>query len=76
MRALNSMVQMIIGLFVEDGSLAVVILVWIAFWAVARLSTLTIPARWCGVIFFAGLALILLENVVRTTRRRRLKSSH
>jgi hypothetical protein len=72
-RALTVIVQKILGLFVEDGSLAAVILVWIAGWGVLRRSTLVFPARWDGVVFFFGLALILVENVLRATRRRRLK---
>jgi hypothetical protein len=74
-RALATIVHKILDLFVEDGSLAALILVWIAFWGIARLSTLVLADRWGGVIFFAGLALILVENVLRTTRRRRLKPS-
>jgi hypothetical protein len=72
MRALIGIFQGIVGLFVDDGSLAAVILAWIVLWGAAPLSRLGVPARWSGVIFFLGLALILIENVLRTTRRRRL----
>jgi len=72
MRALRPIVQNLIGLFVDDGSLAAVILAWIALWGVVPQSAMAVPARWGGVIFFLGLALILIENVLRTTRRRRL----
>lgn len=72
MRALIGLIRGIVGLFVDDGSLAAVILTWIVLWGAAPLSSLGVAARWSGVIFFLGLALILIENVLRTTRRRRL----
>lgn len=72
MRALIVIGRKVIDLFVDDGSLAAVILGWIAFWALARASALIVPVQWGGVIFFLGLALILIENVLRTARRRRL----
>jgi hypothetical protein len=70
-RALIGIIRTFIGLFVDDGSLAAVILSWIVLWGLVPLATSGIPARWSGVIFFLGLALILIENVLRTTRRRR-----
>jgi hypothetical protein len=72
MRALIGIVQKMIGLFIDDGSLAAVILAWIVACGVVPLSASVIPARWSGVIFFLGLALILIENVHRATRRCRL----
>jgi hypothetical protein len=71
MRALKAIAHNLIGLFVDDGSLAAVILAWIVLWGLVPRSTLGVPAPWGGVIFFLGLALILIENVLRTTSRRR-----
>ncbi|MBV9114716.1 MAG: hypothetical protein JOY67_18035 [Hyphomicrobiales bacterium] len=58
------------GLFVEDGSLALAILIWLALigFAVARFDGLS---EWQGVVLFAGLALILIENTWRRARRSR-----
>ncbi|HEY2131389.1 MAG TPA: hypothetical protein VGH36_00190 [Acetobacteraceae bacterium] len=58
----------IFGLFVDDGSFALAILVWLALvWLV--LPRLALPAAWGGIILFAGLALILLESAMRRARR-------
>jgi len=62
---------MVVDLFVEDASLASVVLAWIACWAIVRPSALSVPPGWGGVLFFLGLALILVENVLRTKRRLR-----
>ena len=57
-----------IGLFVDDGLLAVVILVWIgAAWLL--LPRLGLPADWLSSILFIGLAVILLESAVRRARQ-------
>ena len=58
------------GLFVEDGSLALAILIWLALigFVVARFDGLS---EWQGVVLFAGLALILIENTWRRARRSR-----
>lgn len=67
MRALVATVKEIAGLFVDDGSLALAVLVWLALCALlARLA----PARWDGVILFLGLAVLLLENARRRARAR------
>jgi hypothetical protein len=55
------------GLFVEDQSYALAILVWVGIWAFAmRLAPVT---RWAGPLLFLGLCLVLLENVVRSARK-------
>ncbi len=56
------------GLFVEDGSYAAGILVWLLVAALAfpRSSAL---GEWRAPLVFAGLVLILAENVLRTARR-------
>ena len=57
----------LVGLFVEDGSLALAILVWLALFGlvIVRLEELS---DWHGAIFFAGLAVILIENTLRRAR--------
>ena len=57
------------GLFVEDGSFAAAILLWIAI-AVFLLPTV-LPGNWTGPVTFFGLAAILVENVIRSARRLR-----
>lgn len=52
------------GLFVDDGSFAVVIVVWLAI-AGAVLPRLPIPGSVKAPILFAGLLLILLESTLR-----------
>jgi len=60
----------LIGLFVEDGSLAVAVLVWVAV-AVLVFPLLPIDRGWLTLAVFAGLAFILVENLLRAARRRR-----
>lgn len=59
----------LIGLFIDDGSLAVAVVVWIAA-AVLIFPALPIDQGGLAVILFAGIAAILVENVVRAARRR------
>ena len=59
----------LIGLFVDDGSLAIAVLVWVAV-AVLALPLLPADGGWLAVALFAGLALILAENVLRAARPR------
>jgi hypothetical protein len=57
------------GLFVDDGSFAVAILLWIAVtWLISWTSIA--PGEWSGIILFIGLALILLGSTTRRARRR------
>lgn len=66
---LRSILREVYGLFVDDGSLAAALLVWIVI-AVAGLALF--PAgHWGGPVFFAGLAVVLAENVLRASRRMR-----
>ena len=70
MRWLNSILREIFGLFVDDGSFAIAILIWLAL-AVLLLPRIAPPARWSGPALFAGLALILIESVLRYARQNR-----
>jgi hypothetical protein len=58
--------QEVYGLFVEDGSYAVSILVWLG---IAALVFPHLPGGWRGPLLFLGLVLVLLENVRRTARK-------
>ena len=59
----------IFGLFVDDGSFAIAILVWLGvLWLL--LPRLGFFSRWNGLILFAGLGLILVESAMRYARKR------
>ena len=59
----------VIGLFVDDGSLALALLAWIA--VAAALHLLLPPSAWHAPLFALGIALVLVENVRRAGRRAR-----
>ena len=59
-----------IGLFVDDGSLAVAILAWLALCWLA-LPRLGLPTALPPVILFAGLVVILVESTARRARQDR-----
>ena len=56
------------GLFVDDGSFAASILVWVAI-ALVR-ARVAAGAWWVGVALFVGLAAVMVESAVRFARRR------
>ncbi len=64
---LRSIVREVFGLFVDDGSLAIALLAWI-IGGVAVIRMLSL-GHWSGPVFFAGIALVLAENVLRASRR-------
>ena len=66
---LKSIGREVIGLFVDDGSFAIAILVWAAF-VVLVLAHVVGHANWTGPALFSGLAFVLIESVVRFSRRR------
>ncbi len=72
MNWITNIVREIFGLFVDDGSFVLAILIWLAVvrWTMPHLS---ISPAAAGTIFFAGLALILVENATRYSRRRQLR---
>ena len=57
-----------IGLFVDDGSLAVAVLAWLAV-AWLLLPRLPLPPALPPAILFAGLASILVESALRRARQ-------
>ncbi|MBV9637654.1 MAG: hypothetical protein JOZ40_23755 [Methylobacteriaceae bacterium] len=69
MSVLLSIARELYGLFVDDGSLAVAILVLIGVIAVLRL-TLPLSPNVIGPAIFIGCAAILVENVLRRARKR------
>ncbi|HZT42533.1 MAG TPA: hypothetical protein VFA07_10085 [Chthonomonadaceae bacterium] len=71
MKALLTALQEVYGLFVEDGSLAVAILLWIGFAALLFPHLPEGAAAWRAPVFFAGVVLLLLENVWRSARQKR-----
>lgn len=56
-----------LGLFVDDGSLAAAILIWLVLAWLGHAS-FHLTGSWQGVLLFAGLALILVENACRRAR--------
>jgi hypothetical protein len=68
MNALVTALQEVYGLFVEDGSLTLALLVWIA---IAAFLFPHVPggASWRAPVLFLGIALLLLENVLRSARK-------
>jgi len=69
MNWLRSVLREVFGLFVDDGSFAAAILVWLLF-AVFVLPHLAPAAHWTGPVLFAGLAVILIESALRFSRGR------
>jgi hypothetical protein len=67
MQWLRNVVREIFGLFVDDGSFAFAVLVWIGVvWLVLHRMRMAVPG---GIILFVGLGLILTESVIRFSRR-------
>lgn len=70
MKALQTVWSELIGLFVDDGALAVAVLIWLAAaWLV--LPRLPLPPAVAPILLFVGVAAILLESVLRHARSRR-----
>jgi len=66
---LRSIVREVWGLFVDDGSFAAAIVVWLPL-AVLVLPRVGVSTRAAGPALFAGLAAILIESVLRASHRR------
>lgn len=66
---LKAIFQELFGLFVDDGSFAIAILIWLVLlWLV--LPPLHVSGVWRAVILFGGLTAILIESVLRRARQR------
>lgn len=68
MRTLRLILKELFGLFVDDGSLAVALLVLVAF-ATGLRQFEQIPDTVTAIVLVAGALLILIENVLRRARR-------
>lgn len=68
MKWIGTIVREVFGLFVDDGSFAVAILVWLGLIGLG-LPRLGIAAGWDGLILVAGLALILVVSAAQRARR-------
>ena len=70
MRLVRLVYAEILGLFVDDGSLALLSLLLVA--GVTGLVKLAgLPPLWGGVLLLAGCAAILAESALRAVRKRR-----
>ena len=63
----------LLGLFIDDGSLAIAVVVWIALAGIALPSLIQLNFQMLA--WVVGLILLLLENVRRSARRAREKRS-
>jgi len=70
MRWIKSVAREVLGLFVDDGSFALAILIWLAL-AIGVFPRIAAAAAWTGPVLFAGLALILIESALRFSRQRK-----
>ena len=69
MKVLVIAVKNVYELFVEDGSLVLVLLAWLGA-AYAGSRWLGIPGEWRAPLLFAGCLAALIENIVRAAARR------
>jgi hypothetical protein len=69
MNVLRTILNELAGLFVDDGSLAVLVLAWLAVcWFL--LPRLSLPSPLLPILLFVGLAAILAESTVRRAGER------
>jgi hypothetical protein len=68
MRWLTGISREIWGLFVEDCSFAAAILIWLAV-VLLGIPRVAWGIRYGGITLFAGLALLLVENILRQARK-------
>lgn len=69
MQSLMKIFTELFGLFVENGSFALAILIWLGIvWLAAPHMAAASDAS--GTILFGGLVLILIENTIRSSRRK------
>jgi len=68
MRWLRTIWDELFGLFVDDVSFAVAIVIWLVAAHILFHMDLA-PAAWRGPVLFAGLALIFIESTLRRARK-------
>lgn len=71
MATLRAILAEIVGLFVDDGSLALALVLWCGGVGAAVLVVPGLPAPLAGAALLAGCVGILLANVVHAARKRR-----
>jgi len=70
MAALSTALRQLVGLFVDDGSLALAIAAWLCLVALA-VRLWPAAGGWLALLLAIGLLAILAENVLRTGRAKR-----
>lgn len=71
---LRTIVTEVWGLFVDDGAFALATLTWLGLmWLVV--PRIGLPSAWAALLLFVGLAGILVESVLRYSRRRRVSGA-
>ena len=68
LQSLKAILRELYGLFVDDGSFAIAIIVWLVLLWLAR-PYLHLPGAWIAVVVFTGLVAILIESALRRARR-------
>ena len=68
MNWLRTIVHEVFGLFVDDGSFAIAIVLWLVILKLLVLYT-NLATRWSGFLLFVGLAAILAESAFRSSQR-------
>lgn len=68
LQSLKAILRELYGLFVDDGSFAIAIIVWLVLLWLAR-AYLHLSGAWIAVVLFAGLVAILIESALRRARR-------
>jgi hypothetical protein len=71
MQWIRTILREVYGLFVDDAAFAIAILVWLTIvWLLVK-SLHTVASGWIGcLVFFGGLAAILIESTARYSRPR------
>jgi hypothetical protein len=65
MAALGTALRRLVGLFVDDGSLALAIVAWLCLVALA-VRLWPVAGGWLALLLALGLLAVLAENVLRT----------
>jgi hypothetical protein len=74
MQWIRTVLREVYGLFVDDAAFAIAILVWLAIMWLLVKNLHTAASGWIGgLVFFGGLAAILIESTARYSRPRRSK---
>ncbi len=68
MKWLKTIGEEVFTLFVDDGSFAIAIIVWLGVaWSLSILILANLP--WSGAVLFVGLVSILIESAMRGARQ-------